>query len=685
MYLLPIYLTLFNFIVNILFGKWIGIRGVCFVTTFFIFISFLSSLFIFYEVVINESLCYVSVVNWFNFDIVNVTWSFYFDPLTSFMLLVVLLVSFCAHLYSTEYMSGDPHQARFMSYLSLFTFFMLVLITAGNLIQLFVGWEGVGICSYLLINFWYTRLKANKAAMMAVIVNKLGDICLMIAFGYVYYIYKSFDFTVIYSYVQVFFVYDSEWFCFLKPFMLDINYFICLLFILGAVGKSAQIGLHMWLPEAMEGPTPVSSLIHAATMVTAGIFLILRSSFLFENTPSVLLWVVFFGSITIFIASSIGVFQNDLKKIVAYSTCSQLGYMFLSCGLSGYTYSLFHLFNHAFFKALLFLTAGYIIHAISNEQDIRKMGGLVKLFPFAYIMILVASLSLMGFPFLSGFYSKEKIIDLFLSKYSLSMLDLSNSNLYFFFHLFSLMGIICTVTYSVKLLLIVFFNYFSGFYGYISANVYSFSHYFKYSFRFINNINKLHYGSFVLIFPLLLLFILSVISGFVFKDVMIGNNLFLWKNSLSIPSFNNELISNNFFFLFDYEFNDYMRAVTFYWVIYFSLLNIFIFSMSSNILNLYRIVISSLYTNFLHKFFVEKYIFFNKLIIDCSSYALFYLSYSITYLLFDKGVIERFTSFGLFTNIHNLVIRIRTTEAKYTTNYLLFFFIGYFILYYIVL
>ena len=400
MYIAPLYLTFFSFIVSISFGKYIGTRGVCFFTSFLLLMSFLTSIFIYYEVLIIGSPCVLNIFDWFYVDLVDVSWILYYDSLTSVMLLIVTFISFCAHIYSIEYMATDPHQVRFMSYLSLFTLFMLVLVTSGNIIQLFVGWEGVGICSYLLINFWYTRLKANKSAIMAVLANRIGDLALLVSFGFIFYLYKSFNFDVLFAYIHgsSYLYYDNI------SYYYFLNKIIGLLLVIGAVGKSAQIGLHMWLPEAMEGPTPVSSLIHAATMVTAGIFLIIRCSYLFEILPEVLLWIVFIGSITTFFASSIGVVQNDLKKIIAYSTCSQLGYMFLACGLSGYNYSLFHLFNHAFFKALLFLTAGYIIHSFSNEQDIRKMGILYKFLPLANIMILYGSLSLIGFDFTSGYY-----------------------------------------------------------------------------------------------------------------------------------------------------------------------------------------------------------------------------------------------------------------------------------------
>jgi NADH-ubiquinone oxidoreductase chain 5 len=680
MYLFPIYFTLINFLISILSGKYIGIKGACYITSIFVGISFLFSVMIYYEVVLSETPCYVILSDWFTFDLLNVNWIFYFDVLTATMLLVVTFVSFCAHFYSIEYMNGDPHQVRFMAYLSLFTFFMLMLVTAGNLIQLFVGWEGVGICSYLLINFWYTRLKANKAAIMAVVTNKFGDIALLLAFGFVFTIYKSFDFNILFAYINNIIFIDSVY----SSYIYDINYIICFLFILGAVGKSAQIGLHIWLPEAMEGPTPVSSLIHAATMVTAGIFLILRCSFVFEFVPTVLLWIIFFGSLTTFFASSIGIFQNDLKKIVAYSTCSQLGYMFLACGLSGYNYSMYHLFNHAFFKALLFLTAGYIIHSISSEQDIRKMGGLVKLFPFSYIMMLLASLSLMGLPFYSGFYSKEKIVELFNNRYTASVIDLSSYNLYFFFQLISTLAIICTIIYSMRLIVYVFFTMYNGFFLYLTTFSFSYTSYLNFNLLRLFDIRFIHYGSYFLMIPLCLLCILTLSSGFFFRDIMIGEGLLSWNSSIYVSYLDIEQISmsQRSFVLINYEFNEYMRGITFFWVLYYTICStlLFIFFRSY----LYQLTLSNHYTISLYKTLVEKYIYFNKLIIDGSSFFMFYISYYITYLLIDKGLVERIGPFGLFNLVKSLIIRTKYLENYYTTHYVFFILLSYLFIFYLI-
>ena len=307
-----------------------------------------------------------------NSEFLNLDWGFMFDTLTVSMCVIITFVSFLIHLYSAEYMSHDPHLPRFLAYLSLFTFFMLILVTADNYVQMFVGWEGVGLASYLLINFWYTRIQANKAAIKAMVINRIGDFCLLIGAFLIYTYYKAFDYATVAVLTPLF----KEKTIYFLTFDFHLLSVIGFFFFLAAAGKSAQLGLHTWLPDAMEGPTPVSALIHAATMVTAGVFLIARSSFIYEYTHNILGFIAVFGSTTSFFAASTGLAQNDIKRVIAYSTCSQLGYMIFACGLSNYSVGFFHLSNHAFFKALLFLSAGSVIHAINDEQDIRKMGGL---------------------------------------------------------------------------------------------------------------------------------------------------------------------------------------------------------------------------------------------------------------------------------------------------------------------
>jgi proton-translocating NADH-quinone oxidoreductase chain L len=345
--------------------------------------------------------------SWTTSGLFDVNWTFFTDSLTYTMTITVLTVSLLVHLYSLDYMKTDAHLARFISYLSLFTFFMLVLISGDSLVTLFLGWEGVGLCSYLLISFWYTRIQAGKAAIKAMIVNRVTDLFFTVGILTIFYLFQTVEFSSLFGlaryYVNVTLIVGG--------FELPALSIATLLLFLGAMGKSAQIGFHTWLPDAMEGPTPVSALIHAATMVTSGIFLLVRTSPLFEATPAVLQFVTLIGASTAFMAATAGLVQNDLKKIIAYSTCSQLGYMAFIAGLSGYSTSFFHLTNHAFFKALLFLSAGAVIHAISNEQDLRRLGGLTRILPYTYGMFMIGSLALMGFPFLTGFYSKDLILE----------------------------------------------------------------------------------------------------------------------------------------------------------------------------------------------------------------------------------------------------------------------------------
>ena len=483
MYILVLFLPVLSAIISGLFGRKIGTKGAGILTSTCISICVIISCCIFYETVLNFSPTYIKLWRWFDSDLLITYYGLQFDSITSIMLIVITSVSALVHVYSIGYMSGDPHIPRFMSYLSLFTFLMIVLVTSDNFVQLFVGWEGVGLCSYLLINFWLTRIKANKAAMKAMIINRVGDIGLVLAMIKIFDEFGVLEFSAIYSIMSLSFsnLYVNK----------ESVTIIGLLIFLGAVGKSAQLGLHTWLPDAMEGPTPVSALIHAATMVTAGVFLIIRSGPIFEGSPLVLTVVTILGALTAFFAATTGVVQNDLKKVIAYSTCSQLGYMVMVCGLSNYSTSLFHLMNHAFFKALLFLSAGSVIHAVRDEQDMRKMGGLIKWVPFTYVMTLIGSLSLMGFPYLTGFYSKDLILELTYEKYYIA-----------FAYWLGSFSALLTAFYSIRLIYLTF----------------------------ITNTNSkkeiyigTHEPSFNILFPLLLLALGSLFVGYLGKEVILSN------------------------------------------------------------------------------------------------------------------------------------------------------------------
>ena len=439
------------------------------------------------------------IIEWISSGTFVANWSINIDPLSSVMLVVVTFVSALVHIYSIRYMSHDPHKPRFMSYLSLFTFSMLVLVVSDNFLQLFFGWEGVGLCSYLLIGFWYKKETANDAAIKAFIVNRIGDFGLAIGIFLIFFFFGTINFE------EVFFAADQFSTKTLIFFGFEFNLItlICLFLFIGAMGKSAQFLLHTWLPDAMEGPTPVSALIHAATMVTAGVFLVVRCSPLFEYSQVALNLVTIIGMITAIFAASVALVQNDIKKIIAYSTCSQLGYMFFAAGVGAYHVAIFHLFTHAFFKALLFLGSGSVIHAFKDEQDIRNMGGVRKKLPFTYIFMLIGTLALTGFPLLSGFYSKDAIIE---------FAYLRNSLLGNYAVVVGILTAFFTSIYSWRL----FFKTFHGSY---------------------NNkkipINDTHESPLVMLVPLIFLAIGAIFSGYFFKEILIGHNSNeFWQNSI---------------------------------------------------------------------------------------------------------------------------------------------------------
>ena len=402
-----IFLPLISSFISGFFGKKLGDKYCQIFACLLVLISGILSLFIFYEVLTQDYSSNKLIFNWISSGDFRVNWSIVVDPLTSVMLVVVSLISSIIHFYSIGYMSHDPHKTRFMAYLSLFTFAMLTLVTADNFLQLFFGWEGVGLCSYLLIGFWYKKPSANSAAIKAFVVNRVGDFGFAIGIFLIFFFYGTVNYHEVFQQTPLF-IQKQVIFLGIEVNLITL---ICLLLFLGAMGKSAQIFLHTWLPDAMEGPTPVSALIHAATMVTAGVFLVVKCSPLFEYSQIALNVVATVGMMTAFFAATVALVQNDIKKIVAYSTCSQLGYMFFAAGVGAYHVAIFHLFTHAFFKALLFLGSGCVIHSFDDEQDIRSMGGVWKKIPYTYTLMVIGTLALTGFPFLSGYYSKDAIIE----------------------------------------------------------------------------------------------------------------------------------------------------------------------------------------------------------------------------------------------------------------------------------
>lgn len=602
MYIPLVFLSLIGFCITGLFGRHIGPKGSALITTSCLVISFFLSLFAFYEVGLMRSFVYVRLATWVSSEVLLINWGFMFDSLTVVMCVVVTFVSSLVHLYSIEYMSHDPHLPRFMSYLSLFTFFMLILVTADNFIQMFLGWEGVGLCSYLLINFWFTRVQANKAAIKAMIINRIGDFSLIIGILVMFVNFKSVDYATVAALTPFF---KQTIVNFLN---IDFNILslICVFLFLGAVGKSAQLGLHTWLPDAMEGPTPVSALIHAATMVTAGVFLIARSSFIYEYAPNVLEFITILGAATAFFASSVGLLQNDLKRVIAYSTCSQLGYMVFSCGLSDYSAGIFHLANHAFFKALLFLGAGAIIHAVNDEQDMRKMGGLKNLVPFTYSAMVIGSLALIGFPFLAGFYSKDLVLELAYGKYT------SFSHFSYYLGTF---GAFLTAFYSTRLLCLTFLVKPNGYKPVIGFAQETFSYIFL---------------------ALCFLAIPSIFVGFYTKDLIVG----VGSDFFGTGIYNNPKTLH----VFDAEF------VTFFYKILPVSLSLFGAGLSFVLYNFQSNLLFYLKTSVIGRkvySFLNKKWFFDKIYNECFGQFFFKFGYSMSYKYIDRGTFEIIGPTGL--------------------------------------
>ncbi len=495
-----LFLPLLASIISGFFGKIIGDRFSELITSLLVSISAILSIIIFYKVLANGYENNLIVATWLNSGSLNVNWSIKIDTLSSVMLLVVTFISALVHIYSIGYMSHDPHKPRFMAYLSLFTFSMLTLVTSDNFLQLFFGWEGVGLCSYFLIGFWYKKDSANSAAIKAFLVNRVGDFGFALGIFLIFYLFGNINYTEVFNQIPT--IKEQE------ISILGIKFnainLICTLLFIGAMGKSAQILLHTWLPDAMEGPTPVSALIHAATMVTAGVFLVVRCSPIFEYSEFALSLVTVVGMITAIFAASVALVQNDIKKIIAYSTCSQLGYMFFAAGVGAYNVAMFHLFTHAFFKALLFLGSGSVIHAFKDEQDITKMGGVWKKLPYTYAFMVIGTLALTGFPFLSGYYSKDAIIE---------FAYLRGNTAGYWAATIGVFTALLTSIYSWRLI----FKTFHG--NYNNKNF---------------EIANIHESPPVILIPLFILSIGAISSGFIFKDLFIGyeKTYIFWQDSI---------------------------------------------------------------------------------------------------------------------------------------------------------
>ena len=622
MYLTLIVLPLLGSISSGFFGRKIGISGSHIITCSSVILTTLLAILAFIEVGINNIPVTIDVARWIDAEALNVMWSFKFDSLTVSMLLPVLIVSSLVHIYSISYMSHDPHNQRFFSYLSLFTFMMIILVTGNNYLLMFVGWEGVGICSYLLVNFWFTRIAANQSSISALLTNRVGDCFLTIGIFAMLWSFGNIDYNLIFS---------------LAPYYNDnIITMIGICLVIGATAKSSQVGLHIWLPQAMEGPTPVSALIHAATMVTAGVYLLMRSSPLIEYSSTVLIICLWLGAITTVFSSLIGLFQQDIKKVIAYSTMSQLGMMVIGIGLSSYNIALFHLVNHAFYKALLFLGAGAVIHSVADNQDFRKYGGLRPFLPLTYSVMLIASLSLVAVPFMTGFYSKDLILE---SAYG--QFYLSSTIVYFI----ASIGAMFTTLYSAKVLYLTFLTNPNG---------------------PLNNYKFAHEGDLFLNIPLIILAVFSIFFGFLTKDIFIGLGTgFFSDNSLFIHP-NHEILLDT-----EFAVPVLFKLLPLFFTISLSILSILFSEFTPNLLINFKFstIGYNIFSFFNQRFYIE--LIYNKYIVE----NILALGGQTTKSL-DKGSVEYLGPYGLEKGLLNLSNSINNLSTGVVTTYALYILMG---------
>jgi NADH-ubiquinone oxidoreductase chain 5 len=624
MYLTLIFLPLIGSIVSGFLGRKIGTTGSQLITCSSIFITTIISVLTFFEVGFNKTAVSIKIFKWIDSEFFNISWSFNFDSLTVSMLIPVLIVSCLVHIYSISYMSHDPHNQRFFSYLSLFTFMMITLVTSNNFLLMFVGWEGVGVCSYLLVSFWFTRIAANQSSLSAFFTNRVGDCFLTIGLFIIIYTFGNIDYASVFSLSA----YINE----------NIITIIGICLLIGAMAKSSQIGLHVWLPMAMEGPTPVSALIHAATMVTAGVYLLMRTSPIIEFSSTVLLLILWIGAITTVFSSLIGLFQQDIKKVIAYSTMSQLGMMIIAIGLSSYNIALFHLINHAFYKGLLFLGAGAVIHAVSDNQDFRKYGSLILYLPLTYSVMLIASFSLVALPFMTGFYSKDFILESTYGQFSFS-----STVVYFI----STIGAMFTTLYSVKVLYLTFLTNPNG--------------------SFIEYKGAIHEGNIFMSLPLIILSIFSIFFGYITRDIFIGlGSSFFSDNALFIYPLHEIMLNTEFFVPIIFKLLPLILTITL------SVISI-IFSefLPRNLIYFkYNRIGYYIFGFFNQRFLIE--LFYNRYITD----PILKLGGQTTKVI-DKGSIELIGPYGLEIGLLNLSKNIAKLDTYIITTYALYILIGF--------
>ena len=660
MYLAILTLPLLGSIVSGFFGRKTGVSGAQLITCTSVIVTTLLAIVAFFEVGLNNIPVSINLFRWIDSESLNVLWSFHFDSLTVSMLIPVLIVSSLVHIYSIGYMSHDPHNQRFFSYLSLFTFMMIILVTANNFLLMFVGWEGVGVCSYLLISFWFTRIAANQSSMSAFLTNRVGDCFLTIGMFAILWSFGNIDYSTVFS---------------LAPFVNEnIVTIIGICLLIGAMAKSSQVGLHVWLPMAMEGPTPVSALIHAATMVTAGVYLLMRTSPLIEYSSTVLILCLWLGAITTVFSSLIGLFKQDIKKVIAYSTMSQLGMMVIAVGLSSYNIALFHLVNHAFYKGLLFLGAGAVIHAVADNQDFRKYGGLRPFLPLTYSVMLIASLSLVAFPFMTGFYSKDFILE---SAYG--QFYFGGTVVYFI----ATIGAMFTTLYSVKVLYLTFLTNPNGpKVNYINITSYKGITTYEPTLDYIvgirNPLNVVpkevrvtffkgaHEGDIYMSLPLIILAIFSIFFGYITKDIFIGlGSGFFADNSLFIHPTHEIMLDTEF------AVPTLFKLLPLVFTVFLSVLAIIISEFVGKVLITFKFsrLGYNIFGFFNQRFLIE--LFYNKYITG----LVFKLGGQTTRVL-DKGSIELLGPYGLEKGLINLSRNIASLDTGVITSYALYILIG---------
>ena len=633
MYLAIVTLPLLGSIASGFFGRKIGVSGAQLITCTCVIITTLLAIITFFEVGLNNIPTSINLFRWIDSESLNALWGFNFDSLTVSMLIPVLIVSSLVHVYSIGYMSHDPHNQRFFSYLSLFTFMMIILVTSNNFLLMFVGWEGVGICSYLLVSFWFTRIAANQSSMSALLTNRVGDCFLTIGMFAILWSFGNIDYAVVFS---------------LAPFVNEnIVTIIGICLLIGAMAKSSQVGLHVWLPMAMEGPTPVSALIHAATMVTAGVYLLMRTSPLIEYSSTVLILCLWLGAITTVFSSLIGLFQQDIKKVIAYSTMSQLGMMVIAVGLSSYNIALFHLVNHAFYKGLLFLGAGAVIHAVADNQDFRKYGGLRPFLPLTYSVMLIASLSLVAFPFMTGFYSKDFILE---SAYG--QFYFSGTVVYFI----ATIGAMFTTLYSVKVLYLTFLTNPNGpSVNYVIIPLGS---------RMLSK--QAHESDIFMSLPLIILAVFSIFFGYITKDIFIGlGSGFFVDNSLFIHP-THEIMLNT-----EYAVPTLFKLLPLIFTISLSVIAIILSEFIPKIIVSFKLTRLgyNIFGFFNQRFLIE--LFYNKYITG----LVLNLGGQTTKVI-DKGSVELLGPYGLEKGLINLSRNIVSLDSGVITSYALYILIG---------